>query len=132
LLPIDGKPCPAESVLDVDDAPLVAVVVELRIDCSSCCMIEELLRLETLKTVSPMTLNGAPGAAGATPNLSARSRSCEKHALFQVVTTSIQCPDLPIQGWRWKPSPSRAGRRPSRQNTQSLASETPGPRLTPI
>jgi hypothetical protein len=51
-------------VLDVEDVVLAAVVVELRIDCSNCCMIEELLRLETLKTVSPLSLDGAPGAAG--------------------------------------------------------------------
>jgi hypothetical protein len=51
-------------VLDVEDVPLVAVVVELRNDCINCCMIEVLLRLETLKTVSPLSLDGAPGAAG--------------------------------------------------------------------
>jgi hypothetical protein len=53
-----------EAASDVEDVPLVAVVVEPRIDCSNCCMIEELLRLETLKTVSPLTLDGAPRAAG--------------------------------------------------------------------
>jgi hypothetical protein len=53
-----------EEALDVEDVPLVDVVEELRNDCINCCMIEELLRLETLKTVSPYPLTGAPAAAG--------------------------------------------------------------------
>jgi hypothetical protein len=49
---------------DVEDAPLVDAVVGPRNDCINCCMIDVLLRLETLKTVSPLTLDGAPRAAG--------------------------------------------------------------------
>jgi hypothetical protein len=64
LLPTDGKPCPVDDAPDVEDVPLVAVVVEPRNDCINCCMIDVLLRLETLKTVSPLTLDGAPRAAG--------------------------------------------------------------------
>ncbi len=63
LPPTDGKPCPVDDAPDVDDVPLVDAVVGARNDCINCCMIDVLLRLETLKTVSPLTLDGAPRAA---------------------------------------------------------------------
>jgi len=54
--------CPADAPLD-DDAALAAdVVEEPRIDCSNCCMIEVLLRLETLKAMSPGTGDAHQGA----------------------------------------------------------------------
>ena len=89
LLPTDGKSCPVVDAVDVDDAPLVDVVEELRNDCINCCMIEVLLKLETLKTVSPLTGRRAVGGRE-TPNPSAPSKDCEKRSRFQRVTVLIQ------------------------------------------
>ena len=54
--------CPADAPLE-DDAALAAdVVEEPRIDCSNCCMIDVLLRLETLKAMPPGTGDARYGA----------------------------------------------------------------------
>jgi len=59
--------CPVDEPLDDDVALAADVVEELRIDCSSCCMIEELLRLETLKAISPGAGGRARSARNARP-----------------------------------------------------------------
>jgi hypothetical protein len=88
FLPPDGMFCPTEAngSLDVDSVWVWVVALA----CSSCCRSEEDPTLEMVICLS--FEEGAPvPAPNARAEGSTRLAKCEKRALFQVVTTLLQC-----------------------------------------